>query len=361
MKPPRVGAKQKLKTRLKARVKSRLDSRSSQAPQRRSSARAPAREKQLPPAQSASPAGLGQPESAEALAQLSTERRNPRSENLDLKSTTEILEIINAEDATIADAVRQAIPAIAAAVEKASASIQDGGRMIYIGAGTSGRLGVLDAAECPPTFNVSPGQILGLIAGGHSAMFKAVERAEDDRTLARRDLQRVRLDERDTVIAISASGRTPYCVSALEYARACGAAAVALVCVAASPMAAAADIAIEVVTGPEVISGSTRMKAGTAQKMVLNMLSTAAMVRGDYVFGNLMINVRQANDKLVARARHILAEAAGLDSETADKLLQTAGYDVKVAILMSRLGLPASRARERLDSSGGNLRLALTP
>jgi N-acetylmuramic acid 6-phosphate etherase len=296
---------------------------------------------------------------ADRLGSLTTEQLNPAAADLDLKPTREILAIINREDATVAAAVAKAIPQIGRAVESVTESLHLGGRLVYVGAGTSGRLGVLDASECPPTFNVSPQVVIGVIAGGKRALVSAVEKCEDDVYLGRRDLLRLRLDERDTVIGITASGRTPYTIAALDYAHACGATTVALVCTAGSPLAKAADIAIEVVTGPEVISGSTRMKAGTAQKLVLNMISTTAMVRSGHVFGNLMVNVRQANQKLVARAERILSQATGLPAEDAQRLLATAEYDVKAAILMHLTGATSRAAHEALEAAGGNLRAAL--
>lgn len=294
----------------------------------------------------------------QTLALLPTEQRNPASEDLDLKSTAQILRIINQQDAGVAAAVRQAIPQIAAAVEMAVDSFQKGGRLIYVGAGTSGRLGVLDASECPPTYNVAPSRVVGVIAGGPRALYSATEASEDDPMLGARDMRKLRVGSRDTVVGIAASGRTPYTIGALQYAREQGAHTAAIACVPAPRMGEAADVTIAVVTGPEVVSGSTRMKAGTAQKLVLNMLSTTLMVRTGHVFSNLMINVHQSNEKLVARAERILSEATGLDAKQSKALLKKA-RELKVAILMAKTGLSQKQARVALEAHGENLRAAI--
>ena len=267
-----------------------------------------------------------------ALATLPTEQSNPRTRNLDRMSTAQILAAIHREDAAVATAVFRCRGAIARAVDRIVASLHGGGRLIYVGAGTSGRLGVLDASEIPPTFNVSPRKVVGVIAGGKRALYSAAEGAEDDPRLAARDLGHLRIDGRDTVVGIAASGRTPYTVAALRYAARQGATTVAVACVRGSALARAAEIAIEAVTGPEAIAGSTRMKAGTAQKLILNMLSTAAMVRLGYVQGNLMVNLRATNAKLRARAERILAAITGLDDAAARTALRAAGGDLRTAL-----------------------------
>ncbi|HLJ19816.1 MAG TPA: N-acetylmuramic acid 6-phosphate etherase [Terriglobales bacterium] len=290
------------------------------------------------------------------LDALITEQTNPASEDLDLLRTREILQLINREDAKVARAVRKAIPQIAKAVEFAVDSLSRGGRLIYIGAGTSGRLGVLDAVECTPTFNIAPGTIVGLLAGGYRALSSASEVSEDNPRHGARDLHEARLDLRDTVIGIAASGRTPYTLGALKFARTTGAHTVALTCVPQSPMAEAAEVAIAAVVGAEIVSGSTRMKAGTAQKMILNMISTTTMVRLGYVYSNLMVNVRANNEKLRARAERILRQATGVTAADARRLLGQAREDVRVAIIMAMKKVSARAAREALARHGYSLR-----
>lgn len=326
-------------------------SRRSPAGTRQKSAAEPAR-KPRAKAASASAPDPGQ------LSRLATEQLNPASADLDLKTTTQILTIINREDAGVPAAVRKALPQIARAVDLAVDSFQRGGRLIYVGTGTSGRLGVLDASECPPTFSVAPSKVVGVIAGGPRALYSATEASEDDPDLGARDLRKLHVNHKDTVVGIAASGRTPYTMGALEYARQQGAHTVALACVAEPETGKAADVTISVVTGPEVVSGSTRMKAGTAQKLVLNMLSTAAMVRTGHVFGNLMVNVRPSNQKLEARAERILGQVAALDAKQSKALMRKAG-DLKVAILMAKTGLSPREARQRLEDAGEDLRAAL--
>lgn len=282
-----------------------------------------------------------------ALAALPTERSNPRTRNLDRMSTAQILAAIHREDAGVAAAVFRCRGAIARAVDRITASLRGGGRLIYVGAGTSGRLGVLDASEIPPTFNVSPRKVVGVIAGGKRALYSAAEGAEDDPRLAARDLARLRVGARDTVVGIAASGRTPYTIAALRYAARHGATTVAVACVRGSELARAAEIAIEAVTGPEAIAGSTRMKAGTAQKLILNMLSTAAMVRLGYVRSNLMVNVRATNAKLRARAERILAAITGLDEAAARAALRAAGGDLRAALAAAAPGNGGAQARVR--------------
>ncbi len=301
-------------------------------------------------------------DNTEQLAQLPTEARNPRSERLDELSTLEMMQVINDEDATVAAAVREALPAIAAAVDAIAERFSKGGRLFYVGAGTSGRLGVLDASECPPTFSVAPELFIGLIAGGDSALRRSSEQSEDSPEQGAADLAAYALKAEDAVVGIAASGRTPYVLGALKAGSAAGALTIALTCAGgggnASRMAATAELAIELATGPEVITGSTRMKAGTATKLVLNMLSTGVMVRQGAVFGNLMVNVQPTNAKLVDRARRIIAAATGCDDATAARLLHEAGT-VKVAIVMQTMGLPYAAAAARLKRLQGNLRVAL--
>lgn len=290
---------------------------------------------------------------------LATETRNAASLDIDARSTADILAIINAEDAKIAPAVTPEIPAIARAVDAIVHALQSGGRLVYIGAGTSGRLGILDATECPPTYSTDPGQIIGVIAGGREAVFRSVEHAEDDEALAVADLQHVHFNAKDILVGIAASGRTPYVVSALRYAQGLGASTVALTCTADNPMQKHADIAITPVVGAEVVTGSTRMKAGTAQKLVLNMLSTAAMIRMGKVYRNLMVDVKPSNAKLVQRQKNIVAEATGCDAATAEQALVAAAGEAKTAIVMLLLGVPADAARAALAQGQGNIRTTL--
>jgi len=290
-----------------------------------------------------------------------TEQQNPRSMDIDRRSTLEILEIMNDEDATVAGAVRRVLPAIAQAVDVITARLQQGGRLFYVGAGTSGRLGVLDAAECVPTFSVPPELVQGVIAGGNRALIEAVEGAEDDRDAGRRDLLARDLNARDAVVGIAASGNTPYVIGALEGANEIGAATIALTCNSPALMLDTAQIAIPVLTGPEVITGSTRLKAGTAQKMVLNMLSTATMIRLGKVYGNLMVDVKVTNRKLAGRARRIVSQVTGVGEDEAAALLAQAGNQVKVAILIGLLGIPAEEARARLAAADGRLSAVIPP
>lgn len=275
---------------------------------------------------------MPKPVNRRRLAALPTEQINPRTRHLDQMTVAQILAAIHREDRRVADAVFRQRATIGAAVEQIVASFQRGGRLIYVGAGTSGRLGVLDASEIPPTFNVPPRRVAGLIAGGKRALYSAAEGAEDDARQGERDLARLKVGPADTVVGIAASGRTPYTVGALRYARRRGAATVGVACVRGSEAGREAAIAIEAVTGPEVIAGSTRMKAGTAQKLILNMLSTAAMIRLGYVHDNLMINVRATNAKLAARAERILMAITGLPATAARRRLGASGGDLKKAI-----------------------------
>ena len=290
-----------------------------------------------------------------------TEARNPRTQNLDMLSTLELAEVMNQEDRRVPDAVGQALPEIAAAIDAVAAGFAQGGRLIYVGAGTSGRLGVLDAAECPPTFGTDPSLVLGLIAGGEEALLRAVEHAEDSRELGRADLEDVYLAPADVVVGIAASGRTPYVIGALDYANEVGATTVALSCNPDTEVSKHADIAIEVDNGPEILTGSTRLKSGTSQKLVLNMISTGAMVKSGKVFGNLMVDVQPTNEKLVDRAARIVMEATGCDRATAEAALKDAGDNAKTAIVAVLNDTDATSAREALERSGGFVRGAIAP
>ncbi|MGA2595557.1 MAG: N-acetylmuramic acid 6-phosphate etherase [Bryobacteraceae bacterium] len=293
------------------------------------------------------------------LGRLLTECPNPASVEIDSKPTAEILRIINDEDAKVAPAVAREIPQIAKAVDGIVEAIGKGGRLFYIGAGTSGRLGVLDAAECPPTFNVPPDLVQGIIAGGERALAQATEASEDDPELGRQDLLSHGFSARDVLAGIAASGRTPYVLGAIQEARDMGALTIGISCTPNSELSRCVDIAITPLPGPEIIAGSTRMRAGTATKLVLNMLSTATMIRSGYVYGNLMVNVQPKNGKLADRARRIVAEASGLSYESAAELLTRAGGNVKTAIVMGVLALDREGAEERLAAAGGRLREAL--
>lgn len=288
-----------------------------------------------------------------------TEQRNPRSRGLDRKSTRDILRLIQAEDARVPAAVARAIPAIARAVEAIVAGMRRGGRLIYVGAGTSGRLGVLDAAECPPTFGVAPRRVQGVIAGGRRALVRAVEGAEDSAAAGRRDLERKRVGRNDVVVGLAASGATPYVVGALAYARRRGAVTVGVTCNPGARLARVAGIVIAPPVGPEVLAGSTRMKAGTAQKMVLNMLSTAAMVRLGRVYDNWMLQVAPTNRKLRRRAQRILEEASGAGVLTVRRAMRQAGDNPRVALVMLKTGASPAEAKRRLRAAGGDLRAAL--
>jgi N-acetylmuramic acid 6-phosphate etherase len=290
---------------------------------------------------------------------LPTEQRNPRTTKIDQLPTGDLVRILNAEDATVARAVRRSLPAIAEAVDGIAERLRHGGRLVYIGAGTSGRLGVLDASECPPTFNTPPGLVIGLIAGGDHALRHPIENVEDQPEEGVRALEDIGLSSRDAVVGIAASGRTPFVVGALEHARSSGALTISLSNIPGSAIARHADIDIAVVTGPEPLTGSTRMKAGTAQKMVLNMLSTGTMVRLGKTYGNLMVDVQPSNQKLRDRAARIVAAAIGSDRDTAAALLARADSDVKTAIVMGVLGVPADVANCRLSEAGGSVRDAI--
>ncbi|MBM3788190.1 MAG: N-acetylmuramic acid 6-phosphate etherase [Acidobacteria bacterium] len=289
------------------------------------------------------------------LASLETERRNRASAAIDQASTAELLQIINRQDSAVLNAVQSAIPSIASALDAIVARVRAGGRLFYIGAGTSGRLGVLDASECPPTFGVSPELVQGIMAGGESALSRATEASEDDPASGAADLLGRGFGPSDILVGIAASGRTPYVIGAIEKARAMGACTGSIVCTSQSPLAAASEFPIELPVGPEVITGSTRMKAGTATKLVLNMLSTGLMIRIGMTYGNLMVNVQPKNEKLRDRARRIVAEIAHLPRPEADTYFDLAGGDVKRAVVMARLGIDCEGARRRLEEAGGVL------
>jgi len=288
-----------------------------------------------------------------------TEQRLPDSMHLDQLSTIELLQLINREDQKVATAITPALPQIAQAVEMMSQSLRGGGRIIYIGAGTSGRLGVLDAVECEPTFSLPPDKMLAIIAGGKDAMFRAVEGAEDDQLLAHQDLAAHQLSAKDCLVAIAASGRTPYTQAAAEYAKNRGAATIALCNNPDAPLLQKVDLGICIPVGAEVLTGSTRMKAGTSQKLVLNMLSTATMVKLGKVYQNLMVDLKATNHKLKLRAQNIVMETTGCDSETAIALLEQSQYEVKPAILMHLCGVDYKNARASLNKHAGHLRKAL--
>ena len=293
------------------------------------------------------------------LDRLLTEQVNLATREIDTLSTRDMLRVINREDQEVAGAVQQEIPAIAEAVDRIVNALRAGGRLFYIGAGTSGRLGVLDAAECPPTFQVSPDLVQAIIAGGDSALARASEANEDDPASGRRDLLGRGFSATDALVGIAASGRTPYVLGAVAAAREIGALTIGLSCTPDSELAGAAELTITPLVGAEVIAGSTRMKAGTATKLVLNMISTAVMIRLGHVYGNLMVNVQPKNTKLKDRARRIIAEAAGVSYERAADLLETAGGNVKTAIVMERLSLDRTAAEARLAGAGGQISAAL--
>lgn len=303
------------------------------------------------------PGGYG--ELRAQLAALTTEAFRPEFAEIDRLPTQEIARIMNGEDATVPAAVAEKLPQIAAAIDATAGRMARGGRLIYAGAGTAGRLGVLDASECPPTFNTDPSQVIGLIAGGPSAMVKAVEGAEDSKELAAADLDGLGLTADDTVVGISASGRTPYAIGAVEHARAKGALTIGLSCNADSALAAAAEHGLEIVVGPELLTGSTRLKAGTAQKLVLNMLSTITMIRLGKTYGNLMVDVRASNEKLRARSRRIVSLATGASDQEIEAALAATGGEVKNAILTILGGVDGPTAATLLTDSHGHLRAAL--
>ncbi|USR65352.1 N-acetylmuramic acid 6-phosphate etherase [Providencia stuartii] len=293
------------------------------------------------------------------LSKMVTESRNAASTHIDQLPTLQMLQVINNEDKQVPLAVEKVLPEIAQLVDKVADAFLNGGRLIYSGAGTSGRLGILDASECPPTYGTPHEQVIGLIAGGHQAIFRAVENAEDKPELGEQDLKNIQFNEKDVLVGIAASGRTPYVLGALAYADSVGATTAAISCNPNSPIANAADIAITPVVGPEVVTGSSRMKAGTAQKLVLNMITTGAMIRIGKVFGNLMVDVEATNAKLIERQTKIVMEATDCDRTTAENALQQCDRHCKTAILMVLSGLNADEARQLLTNNNGFIRTAL--
>lgn len=291
---------------------------------------------------------------------LSTEKRNPETMNLDEMEIEDILAVMNREDEKVVKIVGGVLPKVAKVIGFTTESLKRNGRIIYIGAGTSGRLGVLDAAECPPTFGVSSEVVVGVIAGGERAFLKAVEGAEDNEKLGAEDLEELGVDERDTIIGLTASGRTPYVIGALKYAAAKGCRTASISCNTGSEVSRYAEVAVEVETGPEVLSGSTRLKAGTAEKMILNMISTVSMVETGKVYKNLMVDVRQSNAKLIVRTENIVMQAVGCDRERAKRALKEAGGEAKLAILMLLLQTDVEETRQILKNAGGKIKNALT-
>ena len=294
-----------------------------------------------------------------ALSSLVSESSNPATTAIDTMSTVDILRTINDQDAGVAAAVAATLPDIEQAVERIVHAFQAGGRLIYMGAGTSGRLAVLDASECPPTFGVPPGMVIGIIAGGDGALRKSVEGAEDSVEQGRNDLDLLKPSSQDVVVGIAASGRTPYVIGALQRAREAGACTVALSCNPESPIARFADIAISPVVGPEVIAGSTRLKSGTAQKLVLNMLTTTSMIRIGKTYGNQMVDLSVSNEKLIARGVRMIEEVVGCSTSEATGLLSASGNHVKLGILMGLTGMDKDSATDALDKAGGFLRKAI--
>lgn len=293
------------------------------------------------------------------LDQLPTEQDNPDSADLDIQSAIAIARTIHRGDRTVAGAVERALPEIARAIDWVAEALSRGGRLIYVGAGTSGRIAALDALECPPTFDVSPRMVQFVMAGGTTALIQAIEADEDSRALGAREIRKKKPKPNDVVVGIAASGRTPFTVAAVEYAKARGARTIAVSCNRNSPLERAADLAIVVETGPEVVSGSTRLKAGTAQKMVLNMISTGAMVRMGYVYGNLMVNLDQKNSKLTARALTIVQRALKVPRLEARRALEAANHSVPVAIVMAKAGVTRRQAESVLELSDGRVRKAI--
>ncbi|PHR85997.1 MAG: N-acetylmuramic acid 6-phosphate etherase [Moritella sp.] len=294
------------------------------------------------------------------IKSLTSEQRNSASANLDQLSTLELVKLFNSEDGKVTQAIKLELPLIAAAIDVIAHAFQQNGRLIYIGAGTSGRLGVLDASECPPTFGVGHQQVQGIIAGGEAAMFKAQEGAEDDVNAAQVDLAKIQLTPQDVVVGIAASGRTPYVIGGLTFANKLGCDTIAISCNNDAPISSIAKIAITPVVGPEVLTGSSRMKAGTAQKLVLNMLSTGAMVRTGKVYQNLMVDVKTSNEKLIIRSENIIMDVTGVARERAQALLVQANQHVKSAILMELNGVDYDTATQQLADNHGFLRQALT-
>lgn len=293
------------------------------------------------------------------LDNLLTEARNPQTMELDSMTPLEIVTAMNREDARVPESIRPQLPNIARCVAWATEAIRTGGRLIYMGAGTSGRLGVLDAVECPPTFGVSPDVVVGLIAGGERAFVKAVEGAEDSRELGKADLEAIGLTPKDLVVGIAASGRTPYVLGGLAYANSLGCKTAAISCNPGSALGEEAQLAIEVAPGPECLTGSTRLKAGTAQKLILNMISTATMVGCGKAYSNLMVDVMQTNEKLVVRAQNIVMEATGVSRDSAKEAIALAGGSCKLAVTMILADCTVEEAKERLERCGGSVRQAI--
>jgi N-acetylmuramic acid 6-phosphate etherase len=296
---------------------------------------------------------------ATKLSQLPTEQPNTAAKNLDLKSPLEIARIINAQDSKVAAAVKSALPQIARGIDLIAKALKQGGRLIYVGAGTSGRLAALDASECPPTFNTNPRTVQFAIAGGTKALHSATEASEDSRELGEREIANKKPGKKDVVVGIAASGRTPFTIAAIEYARRHGAKTIAVTCNAASPLEKAAHLAIVAEVGPEVIAGSSRMKAGSAQKMILNMLSSGAMTRLGYVYGNMMINVHVKSHKLRERGLTILQQAAGISREVAEQALRASRDDVPAALVMLKAKVNRAQATRALESTSGHVRQAI--
>ena len=295
----------------------------------------------------------------QTLSTLITEQRNPNSMNVDCLSALEIVQLMNEEDKQVSLAIEKCLPQIAQAVERIVAAFQQGGRLVYIGAGTSGRLGVLDASECPPTFGVSPEMVKGIIAGGERALRHPIEGAEDSKTQAVVDLQTIQFSSKDVLVGIAASGRTPYVIGALEYAKSLGSVTVSIASNPNSAMANIVDIAIDTVVGPEVLTGSSRLKSGTAQKLVLNMLTTASMILMGKCYQNLMVDVQASNEKLKARAIRIVMQATDCDKALAEETLKLADQNAKLAIMMILSGLDRAQAEALLEKHHGKLQLAL--
>lgn len=293
------------------------------------------------------------------LNKMVTESRNPASEQIDTLSTLDMLTVINNEDQQVPLAVKATLPQIAQLVDNVVTAFAQGGRLIYSGAGTSGRLGILDASECPPTYGTPPEQVIGLIAGGHKAILQAVENAEDSREMGEQDLRDIDFNSRDILVGIAASGRTPYVLGAMAYANSVGATVAAVACNPGSEMGLAADIAIEPIVGPEVVTGSSRMKAGTAQKLVLNMITTGAMIRSGKVYSNLMVDVEASNAKLLQRQINIVVEATQCTHQEAEEVLNACNRHCKTAILMVLSGLPVDQASALLTENRGFIRNAL--
>lgn len=293
------------------------------------------------------------------LNKIATEQRNKKTEHIDELSTIEMMKLINEEDRNVIPAVEKEIPQIAKAVDLIAEKLSKGGRLIYMGCGTSGRLGILDAAECPPTYSTEPNQVIGLIAGGTGAIFKAVEGAEDSKELGVEDLKKIDADDKDVVVGIAASGRTPYVIGGMEYAKSIGIKVVGVTCCKDSVIDELADIGIAPMPGPEVVTGSTRMKSGTCQKLVLNMLSTGAMIKLGKVYGNLMVDVKPSNEKLIKRCISIVKSATGVSEKEAACVLEQCEYHPKTAIVMILRGLSAKEAEIELDIAGGHVAKAI--